>query len=557
MTPPLKVFISYAHEDEPHRATLGSHLSALVREGLIELWHDRMITGGREWAGAIDDALKQADIVLLLISADFLDSDYCNDVELTEAIRMHDVNLARVVPVNLRSCDWQHSRFARFNALPPDGAPAVEAEHPDQRYTEIARGLRAVVAELCGAAGAPNATGQAEPTQPVAAPPSTQSNDAAASPPRARRVLHIAEINLGIIKLGPLDIPLPNRGAKPALWVMALLLLAGAGTWYFALYAPISQAREAMRMARYDSALEELKAVPDWLSAWPVVRSLRQHAALGVRFQSQRPNWEDLGRELRRFRKMAPNDADLLVLDATYWLRQEDYGKVRDLATAATQADERNAEAWFMRGLLEDLAGNLALAENHYRKATLAAPDSPQYRNNLAHVLFDTRRLDEAITEYRKISQFPLARLEQALIHWTKGEMALARDAQWDALKMLEDRELMKHSYNLRSWVFTLVNFPLPNNEGVRLIKPVDKFCYARLAEAASRRLVGEASATFPPADCAEPPVEIRQLVADDLCRYVDTPQPGLAEIAAELRRALNHPTTCPVPAAAPAAAQI
>src|SRR5262245_56581573 len=148
MTEPLKVFISYAHADEVHRQTLAKHLSALEDEGLIAVWHDRKITGGREWARAIDDALRSADIVLLLISADFLASDYCNDVELTEAIRRHDAAQTRVVPVIMRSCDWEHSRFARFNALPPDSLPVVEAEHPDQRFVAVARGLRAIVAEL-------------------------------------------------------------------------------------------------------------------------------------------------------------------------------------------------------------------------------------------------------------------------------------------------------------------------------------------------------------------------------------------------------------------------
>lgn len=125
MTAPLKVFFSCAHADEAHRKTLAKHLSAVEDEGLIAVWHDRKLTGGREWAGAIDAALRRAEIVLLLISADFLDSDYCNDVELTEAIRRHDAAQARVVPVILRSCDWEHSRFARFNALPPDGVPVV------------------------------------------------------------------------------------------------------------------------------------------------------------------------------------------------------------------------------------------------------------------------------------------------------------------------------------------------------------------------------------------------------------------------------------------------
>src|SRR5262245_8263689 len=148
MTAPLKVFFSYAHADEAPRKTLATYLSALEDEGLIAVWHDRKITGRREWAGAIDDVLHSADIVLLLISADFLASDYCNDVELTEAIRLHNAAQARVVPVILRSCDWKHSRFARFNALPPDGIPVVEAEYPDQLFLAVAQGLRAVVAEL-------------------------------------------------------------------------------------------------------------------------------------------------------------------------------------------------------------------------------------------------------------------------------------------------------------------------------------------------------------------------------------------------------------------------
>jgi len=87
MTAPLKVFLSYAHADEAHRQTLAKHLSALEDEGLITVWHDRKITAGGEWAGAIDEALRRAEIVLLLISADFLASDYCNDVELTEPLR--------------------------------------------------------------------------------------------------------------------------------------------------------------------------------------------------------------------------------------------------------------------------------------------------------------------------------------------------------------------------------------------------------------------------------------------------------------------------------------
>ena len=74
---PIAVFFSYAHRDEALRNKLADHLRLLERQGIITGWHDRRITGGTEWAGAIDDHLRTAQIILLLISSAFLASDYC------------------------------------------------------------------------------------------------------------------------------------------------------------------------------------------------------------------------------------------------------------------------------------------------------------------------------------------------------------------------------------------------------------------------------------------------------------------------------------------------
>ena len=307
MTAPLKVFLSYAHADEAHRQTLAKHLSALEDEGLITVWHDRKITAGGEWAGAIDEALRRAEIVLLLISADFLASDYCNDVELTEAIRRHDAAQARVVPVILRSCDWEHSRFARFNALPPDGAPVAEAEHPDQRFVDVARGLRAIVAELTSLDSATTThnpprsdVSLVTSPEPGAEAPSTDpgarhapsAGDAAPKPPRLR----IGKISLFGFKIGgPLDIPLPQRGAKSLLFGLGLLVLLtalmGGGVYVFALSSPLARARDAMRMARYDTALDALGTIPVWFSNWPALTALRAKADLGTRTYHSSPDW--------------------------------------------------------------------------------------------------------------------------------------------------------------------------------------------------------------------------------------------------------------------------
>ena len=569
MITPLNVFISYAHEDEAHRETLGKHLSALVREGLISIWHDRQITGGREWAGVIDQKLKGADIVLLLISADFLDSDYCNDVELTEAIRMHDAKQARVVPVILRSCDWEKSQFARFNALPPDGLPVVEAEHPDQRFKAVAKGLRAIVAELRTnsegiSSKLPAQAQQAEPpaaaaklpseSQPQAWETAKESKTPHTEPAtRKPRTITIGKISLfGIIEIGPFEVPLPTHGGalRGVIVILLLACIVGGGAYWFAVRAPLAVARDSMRMARYDAALGTLATVPGWVAKWPQVADARVKAELGTKFNTPPQNWDTLGWELVRLRNVSPNDVDLMVLDATLAMKDENYDKARKMLANAVNADPKNAQAWFLLGLERDLADDVKQAEEHYSKAVEAAPYSPQYRNNLARLLLNHGKVDEAIQEYKKISQFPLARVEQALGHWAKAQIREAGDAQRDALKMLDDKALQVRFYNRLNWMFPLAI--IPSDKDVKLSDLEDKRCYVLLAVSASRRLAGKTEDPFPPKACNAPKEEVSKLLADDLCRFVDLPQPSLAAAASSHRGALSQPEICPGPVPRP-----
>ena len=98
----LKVFISYAHEDEGLCQELIKHLALLQREGLLANWSDRKITGGTEWAGQIDEQLEAANIVILLVSSSFISSDYCYDKEMKRALERDKEGKARVIPVILR-----------------------------------------------------------------------------------------------------------------------------------------------------------------------------------------------------------------------------------------------------------------------------------------------------------------------------------------------------------------------------------------------------------------------------------------------------------------------
>ena len=142
---PVSIFISYAHEDELLRQQLDTHLSLLRQQGLIADWHDRQILAGDKWAQEIDHHLETASIILLLISPDFLASDYCYDIEMQRALERHKRGEARVIPIILRPCDWRSSPFAHLHCLPRDGKAATTWENQDEAFLALAQGLRRVI----------------------------------------------------------------------------------------------------------------------------------------------------------------------------------------------------------------------------------------------------------------------------------------------------------------------------------------------------------------------------------------------------------------------------
>jgi tetratricopeptide (TPR) repeat protein len=139
---PLKLFYSYAHEDEELRDELKKHLTLLHREGVISEWHDRAIVPGQEWDEEIKTQLDEADIILLLVSPDFLASDYIHRVELTRALERHDRGEAVVIPVILRQCQWQRTPLAKLQALPKNARPIKRWKDRDEAFDDVAEGIR-------------------------------------------------------------------------------------------------------------------------------------------------------------------------------------------------------------------------------------------------------------------------------------------------------------------------------------------------------------------------------------------------------------------------------
>ncbi len=150
----ISLFYSYSHKDEALRDELETHLSLLRRQRVISGWHDRRIAAGTEYAGQIDQHLDAASVILLLVSADFIASDYCYDIEMTRALEQHEAGTARVIPVILRPVEWHSAPFGKLQALPGDGKPVTTWKDRNEAFANIAQGIREAVKGLT--AGAQN-----------------------------------------------------------------------------------------------------------------------------------------------------------------------------------------------------------------------------------------------------------------------------------------------------------------------------------------------------------------------------------------------------------------
>ncbi len=120
----------------------------LQRQGVISAWHDRAIPPGGVWEAEILGHLERADIILLLVSADFLASEYCWDKEVAHAMARQRAGTAQVIPVVLRPMDWSMAPFATLQALPRDAKPVTTWPNHDEAFADIARGIRQVALAL-------------------------------------------------------------------------------------------------------------------------------------------------------------------------------------------------------------------------------------------------------------------------------------------------------------------------------------------------------------------------------------------------------------------------
>ncbi|HYU71710.1 MAG TPA: toll/interleukin-1 receptor domain-containing protein [Ktedonobacteraceae bacterium] len=152
----FSVFISYAHRDRAFREKLETHLSNLRRQNVIASWYDGNISPGTDWKSQIIEHLNTDQIILLLISADFMASDFCYSLEMTRAIARHDANQARVIPIILRPTDWKGAPFAKLKVLSTDGKAVTRWPTRDDAFVNIVQGIRQAIDDLMKKGTFPN-----------------------------------------------------------------------------------------------------------------------------------------------------------------------------------------------------------------------------------------------------------------------------------------------------------------------------------------------------------------------------------------------------------------
>lgn len=139
------IFIAYSHEDLTYKNEFKKFLRPMLREEHISVWDDYDIEAGQEWDAKIKERLYGAGIILLLVSADSLASDYFYGKEVKVSIERHARGEAVVIPIILRHCDWENTPLGGLEALPEKGRPVVEWTTRDQAWQDVVSRLRRVV----------------------------------------------------------------------------------------------------------------------------------------------------------------------------------------------------------------------------------------------------------------------------------------------------------------------------------------------------------------------------------------------------------------------------
>ena len=143
----LKTFLSYSHEDKRLRKKLRNHFAPLRHQGLVSWWDDGGLQVGEHIDSVTRAALERTDVFLLLVSPEFLSSEYCWGVEMKHALERHRAGTALVLPVITKPCYWKESPLGELLVAPTDGRPISSWSPRDAGWADATRlMLQAIIA---------------------------------------------------------------------------------------------------------------------------------------------------------------------------------------------------------------------------------------------------------------------------------------------------------------------------------------------------------------------------------------------------------------------------
>ena len=146
--PGTSVFVSYAHEDAAYLTEFKKHAVMLKRSGLVSMWHDAFIPPGGNIDTSVQSKLQSSNVIVLLVSSDFLDSFWCYDIELDNALDRRARGEAAVIPVILRPCNWPETPLKNIRVLPREARPISLWEDRDSAWLDVVEQLTGYVREM-------------------------------------------------------------------------------------------------------------------------------------------------------------------------------------------------------------------------------------------------------------------------------------------------------------------------------------------------------------------------------------------------------------------------
>lgn len=368
VTAPLKIFCSYGHEDEDIVDTLRTHLSPLRRKNLISDWHDRQIPPGGDWDKEIKAQLDSADIILLIISSDFIASRYCMDVETRRALERDRKGTATVIPIFARQCVTDGLSFAYLQGSPRDRNWLAPLPDQDKAYAEVVEFIKTAVEIRLGLAGTSSNKGPG----PRGEIPVKKGLG------RSRRLLR----------------------ASVFCSIMVAVLVAG---YYFMKPQPDSVADLLLRQGEYSQAQAHCE---DQLQNSQELKYINQCLEITALMLEDQPRETRIvkAKSLRQRYPMSP--FPLLVLAEDYSATGDGVGRLNmaeELYQQALEMEPKLSQAHFGLGQIDHLRGNLQAALKHYKQAGEYSPDNRRILHNLASINSELGNYTVAHDQYQQL----------------------------------------------------------------------------------------------------------------------------------------------------------